>query len=265
MVKILSFDIGIKNLAYCLLESNNGADVNTDCAILDWGIIDLINDTHIVNTNDTVVTDKTKCSFLQKNNKICGKTGYCHNKESNNGEDVLCKTHSKKYSEEQIDIIVKTSGKKKVVKKKCNTKSSRDICITLIQKLNQKPNFITCDYIVIENQPSTKNPTMKTIQVMIYTYFINKCYIDNKSEHIKDIVLLAPRNKLTVYTGPVVECNLKNKYSRTKKLGIEYCKYMIQGDIPNTQVFISHTKKDDLADCYLQGVFFIKNNIKKYK
>ena len=28
MVKILSFDIGIKNLAYCLLESNNDADVN---------------------------------------------------------------------------------------------------------------------------------------------------------------------------------------------------------------------------------------------
>jgi hypothetical protein len=260
MVKILSFDIGIKNLAYCLLENT---DINGDSSILDWGIIDLINDTPLIQNIDK---DKNKdnsciCSFIQKNKKICGKTGYCQYKEN---DDILCKTHSKKYVDDQIDIIEKVV-KKKVVKKKCNTKSSRDICITLIEKLNEKPHFIECDYIVIENQPSTKNPTMKTIQVMIYTYFINKCYIDNKCQHIKDIVLLAPRNKLTVYTGPVVECNLKNKYSRTKKLGIEYCKYMIQTDIQNTQLFISHTKKDDLADCYLQGVFFIKNNLKKYK
>jgi hypothetical protein len=243
---ILSFDIGIKNLAFCLLDDSGN--------IHDWGIIDLIN--------DETDLDNNKCKFTQKNKKICNKKSYCCIKEniktldSNICENIipLCKTHSKNYKEE--DLIINKS------KKKCNTKSSKDICITLINKLNEKPNFINLDYIVIENQPSTKNPTMKTIQVMIYTYFINKCMIENNIT--KDIVLLAPRNKLTVYEGPEIECNVKNKYTRTKKLGIEYCKIMIEGDKNNSELFKKHLKKDDLADCYLQGMFYIKN-VLKYK
>ena len=102
MVKILSFDIGIKNLAYCLLENT---DINVDSSILDWGIIDLINDTPLIpNTDKTKNKDNTcVCSFIQKNKKICGKTGYCHYKE--NG-DILCKTHRyNKYYIISINII----------------------------------------------------------------------------------------------------------------------------------------------------------------
>ena len=37
MVKILSFDVGIKNLAYCLVEFEDNKST-----ILDWGVIDIM-------------------------------------------------------------------------------------------------------------------------------------------------------------------------------------------------------------------------------
>lgn len=37
MVKILSFDVGIKNLAYCIVEFKDNSHT-----ILDWGILDIM-------------------------------------------------------------------------------------------------------------------------------------------------------------------------------------------------------------------------------
>ena len=39
-MKILSWDVGIKNLAYCLIDSENDK-------IMDWGIINLLNDENL--------------------------------------------------------------------------------------------------------------------------------------------------------------------------------------------------------------------------
>ena len=52
---ILSFDVGIKNLAYCLLEK----DVD-NFKILKWGIINLVE-------------DQKKCVFCMKGGKQCDK------------------------------------------------------------------------------------------------------------------------------------------------------------------------------------------------
>jgi hypothetical protein len=62
----------------------------------------------------------------------------------------------------------------------------------------------------------------------------------------------------------VIECNLKSKYSRTKKLSILYTKYILEfkKDEENLGQFNLNKKKDDLADCYLQGLYFIKKNWK---
>ena len=49
-MKLISFDVGIKNLAYCIVDDTN----NSSMKILKWDIIDLLN----INN---------KCSFCDKN------------------------------------------------------------------------------------------------------------------------------------------------------------------------------------------------------
>ena len=37
-MKLISFDVGLRNLAYCVLEGT----IRSDVKILDWGVIDVL-------------------------------------------------------------------------------------------------------------------------------------------------------------------------------------------------------------------------------
>ena len=53
LMKILSFDVGIKNLAFCLI------DTTENNKIIDWGVINLIED------------EDLKChGFINSNNEV---------------------------------------------------------------------------------------------------------------------------------------------------------------------------------------------------
>ena len=71
--------------------------------------------------------------------------------------------------------------------------------------------------------------------------------------------MLNARNKLKVYKGPKIECNKKGKYAQNKYLSIEYTKEMIKEEDEYFQeLFKDSKKKDDLADAYLQGIYWIE-------
>lgn len=95
--------------------------------------------------------------------------------------------------------------------------------------------------------------------MMIYSYFlINGVCCDDSN--ITNIEMINARNKLKAYTGPKIECDIKDRYKRTKFLGIEYCKHMIQESNQDDQwidLFLNSKKKDDLADAYLQGMYVL--------
>ncbi len=72
--------------------------------------------------------------------------------------------------------------------------------------------------------------------------------------------MINARNKLKAYDGPVVPCDIKDKYKRTKFLGIQYCLSMIVESEQDDQwlnLFTTSKKKDDLADCYLQALAYM--------
>ena len=99
---------------------------------------------------------------------------------------------------------------------------------------------------------------MKSIQMMIYSYFLihGVCFDDSK---ITNIEMINARNKLKAYNGPG-KCDIKDRYKKTKFLGIEYCKHMIQESNQDDQWFrliYQQQKKDDLADAYLQGMYVL--------
>ena len=128
-----------------------------------------------------------------------------------------------------------------------------DIGISIKNNLD-KINFDNIDKILIENQISPIATRMKSIQGMISQYFILK--------NIFDIQFISSANKLKLFSS-----TKNTSYNERKKLGIEYTKDLLNKyNIDENYItsFVASKKKDDLADCFLQGYWFlITNNIIK--
>ena len=219
----LSFDVGIKNLAYCELDPEKH--------ILQWGTINL-NENPICDVSLRKKCDKQATYLIKDDCK----------------EEYCCTAHSKKFKK----------------KKKLNTNHDifklSQLCIERLRTLN----LTNIKYVLIENQPALKNPVMKSIQMIIYTFFIMEGVMNDNSS-IDTVHMVNARNKLKVYKGPYVICpyndDKKNKYKKNKYLSIEYTKNMIENDETKfKELFHLSKKKDDLADAYLQGVYWINKN-----
>ena len=214
-MKILSWDVGIYNLSYCILEKNE----NNEIKIIGWDIINLVDN-------------------------------------------------------EQM-------------------KKNRNLLFENIpRKLYEIPELLDVDQVVIENQPSLKNPQMKSIQMILYSYFLILGKIignsDKNKSYIDKIDFCSASNKLKVYDGPEIILTDKKKtvkkeeneskenkepekvkkgntlkYADKKKLAIEHALYYIKLENLNyLDFFNNHKKKDDLSDSFLQGLYYMKN-IKK--
>ena len=217
-MKYLSFDVGIKNLAFCSLDDNK--------TILDWGIINL---------------DKNPICQCGLQKECCKSSTFIV--VSDNGETkYACTTHTKKY-------------KKK--KKMNNDRDIFNLSKIMINELNSHEDFLSHEIICIENQPALKNPTMKTVQMILYSYFMIEGV--TKDTPVSEVHMINARNKLKVYKGPEIECKFTDKYKKNKYLSVEYTKLMILEEDPKfIELFTTCKKKDDLADAYLQGIYFIE-------
>jgi hypothetical protein len=199
--------------------------------IEDWGILNICTD----DICDHCSKDGKRCDKSVK--FICGDFRVC------SGNKKL-----KKYSDKKF----------KCVPKKKNP--MLDQGTKMVEMLSAKDIFLTVDLVVIENQPALKNPTMKSIQMMLYSFFIEHGYNSNQST-INNIILFSARDKLKLYNGPSVDTSkIKNQYNKRKYLSIEYTKYYIK-DSEFYEYFINSNKKDDLADSYLQGLWYIRNKL----
>ena len=91
---------------------------------------------------------------------------------------------------------------------------------------------------------------MKTLLGMIAQYFI--------MYDINDIHFISASNKLKDYI------HTKTTYAERKSKGIEICEEILVNNhqfSENLEMFGAHKKKDDLADCFLQGLWFVKAHI----
>ena len=221
-MNILSIDVGMKNLGFCLLKVQD----NT-FSITKWDTINLSNEIKIECQGMT--KKKGKCTKLSK---------YCKNGE------YYCKTHAKtkEFKIPTAELNRRKLSKKKfaVIKQICekynidtkNYKYKKDFlkCIEeeldnnffeLVEKkdtrniklmeygsnLRDKFNIllkdIDIDILVIENQIGPLALRMKTLQGMIMQHFIER--------NCKDIIEISPYNKLKKFISIKKPHMLKEK------------------------------------------------------
>ena len=270
-MKLISFDIGIKNMAYCIFDISNNIPYVTS-----WDVINLIN------KEDT--TKKCNCS-LKKSNKICNKNAmyfkdnnyYCKTHSSQSGlkslnseikipksitiqklKDMFTKENigynEKNKKEINIELLREHFEKNylKIIKKTKNKSSNEYDLIELgkliKEKFNEIDDFNDITTVIIENQISPIASRMKTIQGMVAQYFIMRF------ERI-DIEFISSSNKLKYFTSD------KTDYKQHKKDSIYFTNLLLDNnDYYNKYIesFNQNKKKDDLADSFLQGIWYIK-------
>lgn len=285
-MRVISFDVGIKNMAYCVLDVSH----NT-FSVIDW---------HILNLMPATEKQKPLCNCIKQTKKkgaenlnICNK-GAKYKK----GEQLFCEKHAqasslivdprspaqlKKLKSEELEALCRHYGlnlpvghKKKdgleciqtlyaqkaldAIKPTQEQKAGEMDLITLgrnMTTLLDKLDYIdTITHVLIENQISPIANRMKTIQGMLTQYFIMK-----PKEPIR-IEFISSANKLK---GFVVEKSSSEKepsaYKQHKQDSIVICRQFIEKNA-NLQPWkhcLEHVKKDDYADGFLQGIWYLKN------
>jgi hypothetical protein len=228
---IISFDVGIINLAYCILSSDEKG-----YHIYDWNIINLA-------CGDI----KLKCTAHLKNGSVCGKKAHYVDRAPSakgaKGATGYCTVHGKGQGFTR-NMTVENASEFELKK-------------TLFQALDAEPRLLKVDRILIEHQPLKAREKIKGIGHALFDYYVLRGIIDNRCNY-SELQFIDAKNKLTVYDGPPMSCHLKTQYARNKWYGVEYCKWAIK-DLPGlSPFFLGFKKRDDLADCFLQGAWYLK-------
>ena len=127
---------------------------------------------------------------------------------------------------------------------------------------------LSINYVLIENQPSNLNGIMKSIQLLIFSYFSLLKHWDKLN---MNVLLINASLKLQYHTfkpEPLIKIDSqrtkkeqkRDKYRNNKNDGIEITKYYIKDNEILNNYFIKYKKKDDLADTLLQTVSYIKKH-----
>jgi len=192
----ISFDIGVKNLALCILKQTDSL-----IKVIDWRVITLAEKKKDINGLNTI------------------------------SENLFY----------ELDNIVGS-----------------------IEELK----YEKIDYVLIENQPSNLNGIMKSIQLLIFSYFMLLKHWDKLN---MNVLLINASLKLQYHTfkpEPLIKFDSqrtkkeqkRDKYRNNKNDGIEITKYYIKDNKILYDYFTKHKKKDDLADTLLQTISYIKKH-----
>ena len=224
-MRVFGSDIGCKNLAYCIFNVNDNNRINID----NWDLIDLRN---------------CICCKKIRGGKQCNKTANYYYIDDNNEIKKVCSSH-------------KNSKCKKI---KFDEEDDLNVYATQLKNYFITNNInIECDKYGLENQPSLKNPKMKSIQMLLFSY-LSYYKINNNN-----INLIHPKMKLSIIdklTKDIIKSVPKNKqYKITKELGIIITKYLINNYVDNKEQWLEvlndKTKRDDLCDSFLHGYYLV--------
>lgn len=264
MSVVLSFDIGIRNLAWCLMKKTG-----TQNTILGWQNYDLLR-----GEGNEVAVETVKCGSCN------AKAVYFH------GDVKSCVRHCSATHPALRDlsgnllkkipvlpatkVILASKGIVKGVSSKAGAEAHLAQFYSLpIPKLkvkkaletelttlhdairkfitDQLPLFRTATHIVLENQPVLKNPTMKSVQILLFAT-------------LRDLLQPTPPQMALVHAGKKVQVEAKGDegYKDRKQASEARVRKVLQESTQDgakwLALFSSHAKKNDLADAFCMCV-----------
>ena len=336
-MRLISFDIGIKNMAYCILSTDA-----SNIEILDWNVLNLMDSEQPKKICNCIIPPKSK----KQQPKPCAKVAkfqkngnyYCEKHAKSNSqyfiptkqtsmaslkklklEELLkigfshtlfinIENFTKLNKSKILDIVSSFYEKKNlesIIFEKSRTAGDTDL-IKIGKNMKDLLNNITdiheITHVVIENQISPIANRMKTIQGMLAQYFIMKNSdieiefvssanklkqfenkknknisneTESKNEEIENILITPSVNEKN--SGDTkspnflsVRCKTENtsktitknpNYKEHKKDGVFYCSQILEINscFNKWKTSLDTKKKDDLADSFLQGIWYLKN------
>jgi len=252
---ILSFDVGIKNLAYCLAECSNDAYV-----IKSWNVINLCNEQQCDSCTELAkycFDNKYYCNkhgkqvkhmVLPKSKIDSSKSKKCVIAACNKNTIPIDEKTTKAVIVETANQYMKASNYMDFIDKMRADKYS---LIDIGRSINTYFNVFIQDHpaidcVIIENQITPIANRMKSIQAMITQYFITK--------DVKTIEYISASNKLSAFTTQ------PTTYKERKSMAITITKDLIKDQHEWVAFFNTHKKKDDLSDCLLQALWYLKKH-----
>jgi hypothetical protein len=334
MKTIISFDVGMKNLAYCLfqVDSDNKSDDLSKFKVLKWDVINLCSPIIrkcnnggaeyckddakyckiIVNYDDENTEGASIGYYCNKHAKKCStfkvppseldikkikkqkladikniiekysikqtvtlnnSDTYDANDTNNNDENIIIQPEMKrqKNNKEQLLDIIQDELNAKYLQPIENIRANeidlltlgKNMMIELDKFVVKQSDVHEChenemgglgdiqkykiDIVIIENQISTIASRMKTLQGMLAQYFIMK--------DVPCIEFISASNKLKMFMT-----KKKTTYTERKLESVEVTKELLE-KLPQLKeykgILDKNKKKDDLADCFLQGIYYL--------
>ena len=272
-MRFVSIDVGIKNLSFCFFEET---EENQNIKVLKWDNINLMETKeHICLELDKKGVCNKPAKFVKNDKCYCLK----HSKKTNFLQPVL-ELKASNLNKQKLSSLLEIACKYKLLSDTKETPKKSELlkmisdfasnmCLDVVAKSNaSKCDLITIgkniqtkfdtifgddmssiDCIIIENQIGPIANKMKTIQGMLAQYFIMRTHGNINIEFI------SATNKLKNF----VEDKEKTSYKDRKKLGVQTCLNFVTNDHRFKEwedFFKKHSKKDDLSDCFLQGMWF---------
>jgi len=266
---VCSWDVGIKNLAYCIFQYDNG-NIN----IIKWDIINFAqnksvnccakkrsgslctNKAKYVGTNsENIVLNycgthkklykpfsydietyfkpankSTKCNYILPKKKICCTS----NAKFTDNNKYYCTSHMKITKKH----LIKDAQIKPIKTEKCTSADMQILAKNLYRSLNNTHELGNIDVVYIENQPTHTNPTMKTISSLLFGYFVLK--------NIDTVRFISPSNKLKV--DKELQDDLFNLIDKDHKI-YKIIKKIIE---KNNSVYKEESKEDILKNIIYQ-------------
>lgn len=254
--KVLAFDIGIKNLAFCILENDKTVLALENCNILEP--VEQVK----------CFMCKSKASYKVSENVFCkrhipGTHSILPELDSKKLPAVavlreLVKTHNCQSIGNTKDACLEALSKKFALQyiqpKQANASkiSLEEIHDSLRKFVKDKWDFFSnCTHVLLENQPVLKNPHMKSVQVLLFATLREKFLINDQTPEYH--LVHAKKKVKDAQKGDEGYSERKNKSEERLKALFD------EGTIVNNTIYEEWKKakkKSDMADALCMCVDF---------